>query len=158
MLRLASSYEEAPYYRAKGLDFSRPFIWSFFVREELVNFLKYDLGSLQRGEIVEITLKRSANVRLMSSSDFSNYKNGRRHRYIGGLARQSPVRLQIPNSGHWFVAVDMQGLQGSTSASVRVVPGALPEIREAPLTSAPSLVRETPPGIEHGGEVNRPGF
>ena len=153
MLRLASSYEEAPYYRAKGLDFSRPFIWSFFVREELVNFLKYDLGSLQRGEIVEITLTRSANVRLMSSSDFSNYKNGRRHRYIGGLARQSPVRLQIPNSGHWFVAVDMQGLQGSTSASVRVVPGALPEIREAPLTSAPSLVRETPPGIEHRGEA-----
>jgi hypothetical protein len=118
-----------------------------------MNFLQYDLGSRQRGEIVEVTLTRGANVRLMSSSDFSNYKNSRQHRYIGGLARQSPVRLQIPNSGHWYVAVDMQGLQGNTSASVRVVPGALPEIREAPLTSAPSLVRERPPGVEPGGEA-----
>jgi len=118
-----------------------------------MNFLQYDLGSRRGGEMVEITLTRGANVRLMSSSDFSNYKNGRRHRYIGGLARQSPVRLQIPNSGHWYVAVDMQGLQGSTSASVRVVPGALPEIREAPLTSAPSLVRDAPPGVAPGGEA-----
>ena len=77
-----------------------------------MSFLQYDLGSRQRGEIVEVTLTRGANVRLMNSSDFLNYKNGRRHRYIGGLARQSPVRLQIPNAGHWYVAVDMQGLQG----------------------------------------------
>lgn len=118
-----------------------------------MSFLQYDLGSRQRGEIVEVTLTRGANVRLMNSSDFLNYKNGRRHRYIGGLARQSPVRLQIPNAGHWYVAVDMQGLQGSTRASVRVVPGALPEIREAPLTSAPSLVRNTPPGVEPGGHA-----
>lgn len=121
---------------------------------ELMNFLKFDLGSRQRGEIVEVTLTRGANVRLMNSSDFSNYKNGRRHHFIGGLARKSPVRLQIPNSGHWHVAVDMQGLQGSTNASVRVVPGVLPEIREAPLTSAPSLVRERPPGVEPGEEAH----
>lgn len=98
-------------------------------------------------------LTSGANVRLMDSSNFSNYKNGRRHQYIGGLAKQSPVRLQIPNSGHWHVAIDMQGLRGSTRASVRVVPGALPEIREAPLSSIPSLVRgNPPPSVEVGGE------
>jgi len=102
-----------------------------------MNFLQFDLGNRPRGETVEITLASGANVRLMSISDFSSYKSGRSHRYIGGLAKRSPVRLQIPNSGHWYVAVDMQGLRGSTRASVRVVPGALPEIREALLTSAP---------------------
>lgn len=118
-----------------------------------MNFLQFDIGNCQRGEIVEITLTNGANVRLMSSSDFSNYKNGRQHRYIGGLAKQSPVRLQVPNSGHWYVAVDMQGLRGSTRASVRKLPGMLPEIREAPLASIPSLVREPTPQVESGAEA-----
>lgn len=118
-----------------------------------MNFLQFDLGNCQRGEIVEVTLTSGANVRLMTSSDFSNYKNGRSHRYIGGLARQSPVRLQVTSSGHWYVAVDMQGLRGSTRASIRKLPGMLPEIREAPLSSVPSLVREPAPQVEAGADA-----
>ncbi len=45
----------------------------------------------KRGEIVEITLTSGANVRLMDSSNFSSYKNGRRHSYIGGLAKRSHI-------------------------------------------------------------------
>lgn len=113
-----------------------------------MQFIHNDLGQRKRGEIVEVTLTSGANVRLMDSSNFSNYKNGRQHRYTGGLAKRSPLRLQIPSSGHWHVAVDMQGLRGSTRASVRVLPGALPEIREAPLSSVPSLVQHnTPPTL-----------
>ncbi|MEW8376443.1 MAG: DUF1883 domain-containing protein [Candidatus Thiodiazotropha sp.] len=113
-----------------------------------MQFIHTDLGQRKRGEIVEVTLTSGANVRLMDSSNFSSYKNGRRHRYTGGLAKQSPIRLQIPNNGHWHVAVDMQGLRGSTRASVRVLPGVLPEIREAPLSSVPSLVQDnTPPSV-----------
>uniref|UniRef100_UPI003F49AB12 DUF1883 domain-containing protein n=1 Tax=Cupriavidus taiwanensis TaxID=164546 RepID=UPI003F49AB12 len=120
-----------------------------------MNFLQFDLGNRQRGEIVEVNLTSGANVRLMSSSDFSNYRAGRQHRYIGGLAKRSPIRLQIPNSGHWHVAVDMQGLRGSTKASVRVVPGALPEIQERPLSEIPSLVRDDiPTPTESGGETH----
>jgi len=88
----------------------------------------------------------------MDSSNFSSYKNGRQHRSIGGLAKQSPLRLQIPSSGHWHVAVDMQGLRGSTRASVRVLPGALPEIREVPLSSVQGLVRDMPPAVAGGDE------
>lgn len=117
-----------------------------------MQFIHTDLGYRQRGEIVEVTLTSGANVRLMDSSNFSSYKNGRRHRYYGGLSKRSPLRLAIPNSGHWHVAVDMQGLRGSTRASVRVLPGPLPEIREAPLSTVPSLVRDTPPAIESGGQ------
>jgi hypothetical protein len=119
-----------------------------------VKFIHNDLGHRQRGEIVEVTLTSGANVRLMNGSDFSSYRNGRRHRFIGGLATKSPVRLQIPSSGHWHVAIDMQGLRGSTRASVRILPGALPAMREAPLTSVPSLVRDHPmPVPEAGGET-----
>ncbi len=109
-----------------------------------MRFIHTDLGQRKRGEIVEVTLTNGANVRLMSSSDFSSYKNGRRHRYIGGLAKKSPVRLQIPSNGHWHITVDTQGLRNGTRASVRVLPSPLPAIREAPLTSVPSLVQDHP--------------
>lgn len=119
-----------------------------------MKFIHSDLGHRQRGEIVEVTLTSGANIRLMNSTNFSNYRNGRQHRYIGGLAKKSPIRLQIPSSGHWHVAIDMQGLRGSTSASVRVLPGTLPAIREAPLSSVPSLVRDhRVPVPESGGET-----
>lgn len=120
-----------------------------------MNFLQYDIGNRQRGEFVEVTLTNGANVRLMTSSEFSNYKNGRAHRFIGGLAKRSPIRLQITNSGHWYVVVDMQGLRGSTNASFRILPGALPEIQERPLSEIPSLVRENlPPSTESGLEIH----
>lgn len=114
-----------------------------------MDFIQYDLGQRKHGEIVEVTLSgNAANVRLMDSSNFYNYKNGRDHRYYGGLAKQSPVHLQIPSSGHWYVTIDMAGLRGNVRASARVLPSALPELREAPLSSVPSLVRhETPPAL-----------
>jgi len=122
-----------------------------------MNFVKHDLGYRSGGEIVEITLSGSAaNVRLMDSSNLGNYSNGRQHRYYGGLAKQSPVRLQIPHSGSWYVAVDMQGLRGSVRSSARILPGPLPELRQAPLSSVPSLIQhDPPPGFGPQGDVHR---
>lgn len=115
-------------------------------------FIHNDLGQGKRGEIVEVTLTNGANVRLMSSSDLSNYRNGRRHHYIGGLAKKSPLRLQIPSNGHWHVAIDTVGLRNGTKASARILPSALPDIDEAPLSSVPSLVRDNiPPPVDSSG-------
>lgn len=120
-----------------------------------MQFIHNDLGQRKGGEIVEVTLTSGANVRLMDSSNFNSYKNGRRHRYTGGLAQKSPLRLQIPSSGHWHVAIDMQGLRGSTKASVRILPGKLPAIQDRPLSEVPSLVRDNiPPPMESGGQTH----
>lgn len=108
-----------------------------------MNFTHYDLGYMQGGEIVIVTLSgNAANVQLMDSSNFASYKAGRGgYRYTGGHATRSPVRLQIPRSGHWHIAVDMGGHGGSVRSSIQVLPGALPAIQEAPLSSVPSLVQ-----------------
>ena len=111
-----------------------------------MRFIHSDLGRRDGGEVVEVTLTNGANVRLMDNSNFSSYRNSRKHRCIGGLAKRSPIRLRIPHSGHWHVAVDMQGLHGSTRASTRILPAPLPEIRETPLSSIPGLVRRNVPG------------
>ena len=116
-----------------------------------MNWTQYDLGHLSSGQTVEVTLSGSAaNVRLMDSSSFNNFKNGRQHRYIGGLVKQSPYRMQVPSSGHWYVTVDMNGLRGTVRSNVRVLPGVLPTARSLPLASVPSLVqRDEPLGIEN---------
>lgn len=88
-----------------------------------MKFNHYDLGHIDCGSIVEVELSGNvANLRLMDTSNFNNYKAGRRYRYQGGLAKESPVRLQVPISGHWHLAVDMQGLSGTVSSSVCVFP------------------------------------
>ena len=107
-----------------------------------MKYLVWDLKQLKRGERVKVTLTgNAANVRLMDSSNYSNYKSGRSHRYAGGLVTKSPVVLGVPSSGHYYVTVDMQGLRGSTNATVQVLPSALPTYQDGPLSSVPSLVQ-----------------
>ena len=120
-----------------------------------MKFIHKDLGQRKKGEIVEITLTRGANVRLMDNVNFTSYKNGRKHRYIGGLAKKSPIRFGIPRSGHWHITIDMQGLKGTTRASVRLLPSPLAEIRDAPLSSVPGLIQKNvPPAVETRGETH----
>ena len=88
-----------------------------------MQFIYKDLGTRQRGDVIEVTLSAVANVRLMDSLNLENYKNGFKHIYTGGVVRQSPVRLAIPSLGHWHVAIDTTGIQGAgkISASVKVL-------------------------------------
>ncbi len=107
-----------------------------------MQFIKHDLGHRTGGEIVEVILKGSAaNVRLIDSSNFQYFRSGRRHRYFGGHAKKSPVRLQIPSAGHWYVTVDMGGYAGRVESSVRMLPGKLRPFVDTPLSTIPSLVR-----------------
>jgi len=111
-----------------------------------MNFIHSDLGYRARGEFVQFTLKgNSANVRLMDSSNFNNYKNRRRYRFHGGRATKSLTTLQILRPGHWHAVVDMQGLRGHVNASIKILPGPAPTLQEAPLASVPSLVRNDAP-------------
>lgn len=96
-------------------------------------FIHSDLGHRNRGDILEVTLTSGANVRLLDSSSFERYKRGQDHRYHGGLAKESPVRIAIPSSGRWYAVVDTIGLRNSTRAGFRVINGdalrALPPLR-----------------------------
>jgi Domain of unknown function (DUF1883)/TIR domain len=112
-----------------------------------VRFNHYDIGYQERGTVVQVSLSGSAaNVRLLDSSNFDHYRNGRAHRYHGGLVRQSPTQLVIPNAGHWHVTVDMQGLVGETRSSIRVIPPAamapLPPYSPPVARSLSQLVQE----------------
>lgn len=87
-----------------------------------MSFTHYDLGNLSAGDVVEVALSgNAANVRLLDDSNFSNYRVGRQHRFLGGLMQRSPTRIQVDQPGHWHVAIDMAGLRGTTRSVVRVL-------------------------------------
>ena len=85
-----------------------------------MNFLHYEIDA-EDGDVVEVTLDRQANVRLLDGSNFSSFRSGRRHSYHGGLAKKSPVRLAPSRAGHWHVVVDLGGYAGTVRAAVRVL-------------------------------------
>ena len=94
-----------------------------------------DLDYRQKGEIVEISSANGTNVRLMDSARFPRCRAGRNHRYYGGLAKRSPIKLAIANTGSWHIAVDAQGLRSSTRASVLILHFPMPALEERLLSA-----------------------
>ncbi len=85
-----------------------------------MNFIHYEIDA-DDGDVVEVTLDRQANVRILDGTNFSSYRAGRRYRYAGGLAARSPVLVPAPGAGHWHVVVDLQGYVGKVRAALRVL-------------------------------------
>jgi len=85
-----------------------------------MDHLHYEVDVFGRN-VIEVKLASQANVLLLDTPNYNNYRNGRDYRYLGGLAKKSPVRLVPPHSGHWHVVVNLGGYSGTIEASVRVI-------------------------------------
>lgn len=109
-----------------------------------MRYLHSDLGQRRAGDRIQFTLRgNSANVRLLDSSNFSNYRHGRSYRGVMARAVRSPAVLQVPRSGHWYAVVDLQGLGGNVDAAIRTLPAPLPVLREAPLATVPGIANRS---------------
>jgi hypothetical protein len=85
-----------------------------------MNYLHYDLN-LQPDDVVEVTLDKQANVRLLDDTNYFQYQRGEQHRYYGGLATKRRIHLAAPHSGHWHLVIDLGGYAGTVTASVRTI-------------------------------------
>lgn len=86
-------------------------------------FVHSDLGNRGKGDVLEVTLDKKANVRLLDDANFTKYKSGTPYRFVGGRATKSPVRIVIPSDGRWHAVVDLRGSGGSVRAGFRVSNG-----------------------------------
>lgn len=86
-----------------------------------MEFVHHDLGHQDAGNVVVVTLANQANVRLMDASNFQRFRNGGRATFYGGGAVASPVRLEVPQSGHWYVVLDLGGAPGTIRSSVQIL-------------------------------------
>lgn len=80
-------------------------------------FLHYQVDA-SAGDAIIVKLDKQANVRVMDSTNFSRYRRGERHQYLGGRALTRPTRIPLPRPGHWHVVVDLGGIAESVKASV----------------------------------------
>ena len=88
-----------------------------------MRFLQYDFQA-GPGDVIEVTLDRQANVRLLDSVNLQRYRRGQQYRYYGGLAQASPARLVPPYEGRWHVVVDLGGAGGTVRTSACLNRGA----------------------------------
>jgi Domain of unknown function (DUF1883) len=87
-----------------------------------MNYLHSDLGHLEAGALVDVTLSGTeANVMLLDSVNVSRYRQGQEFDYHGGHFTRSPIRIAVPRAGHWHVVVDLGGAAGRVEASVNVL-------------------------------------
>lgn len=99
-------------------------------------YTHYDLKDLRAGTVIEVTLTAVANVRLMNAPNFQRFTETLDHKFVGGVAKKSPIRLTIPESGHWHVIVDMEGHKGMAESNVKMVETAAPpRMQKAPTPS-----------------------
>ena len=85
--------------------------------------MEYIYSEIQarEGAIVEVTLDQQANVRLFDPANYSRFKSGQQCRGYGGRALRSPLRLQVPSTGTWYVVIDLGGHSGTIRHGVRVI-------------------------------------
>lgn len=84
-------------------------------------FTHYDLKPQRAGTTIEVTLNAVNNVRLMTAPNFQRFSERLDFKYLGGVAKRSPVRLVIPETGHWHLIVDMEGHHGLAESSVKLL-------------------------------------
>ncbi|MFJ7217409.1 DUF1883 domain-containing protein [Amycolatopsis sp. NPDC098790] len=81
-----------------------------------------DLGWLSRATVVRVELDVMANVRLMTKANIDAYAKRVAYRMIGGVATVRPFDITVPVDGHWYIAVDTEGLTAArVQAEVTVV-------------------------------------
>jgi hypothetical protein len=93
-----------------------------------VQYIYRDLGQRRRGDVVQFNLSgNQANIALLDPSNYSAFRNGRSFRGVARLALGSPVRLAIPNTGHWYAVIYIPpGYTGRVNGSISVIPASTP--------------------------------
>jgi hypothetical protein len=86
-------------------------------------FTHYDLKPQRAGTAIEVTLSAVNNIRLMNAANYQRFTERLDFKYVGGVSRKSPVRLVIPENGHWHLIVDSEGHHGLAESSVKMLAG-----------------------------------
>jgi hypothetical protein len=85
-------------------------------------YTHYDLKELRAGTILEISLSAVNNVRLMTGANFQRFTELLDFKYLGGVAKKSPIRIAVPETLHWHLVIDAEGHSGLAESSVKMLP------------------------------------
>lgn len=83
----------------------------------MTDALRADLDFVRAGSRVSLEISSWANVRLLEPEAMIFAQFGLPYLYVGGLYRPGRVTLRVPESGYWWLMIDLQGVGGSVSVS-----------------------------------------
>ena len=84
-----------------------------------MNYLTKQL-QLRHGDVVEVEIDRSANVRLFDDSNYRAFQRNQVHRFWGGGFTAGKVPLPVPRDGTFHLVIDLGSQGGSIRHTVRV--------------------------------------
>lgn len=64
---------------------------------------------LNAGSTVRVDCDHQCNVLVMDDHNYSLYRRGQSFRHLGGFFKRLPVKLGVPNGGHWNTVIDLGG-------------------------------------------------
>lgn len=73
----------------------------------MLNYLWWDLKTLNANQVVSVEMAKPANVKLLTYIEFSKYQRGLRHIFRGGYAITTPYRIKVPANNQWVLVVDL---------------------------------------------------
>ena len=84
------------------------------------NHICHDIGfqmPIGTSIYAEVTINHSAYAYLVTAQSYQNYLEGKEFSYKGGFASNSPYKIPIPSSNHWYVIIDNgdESISGITS-------------------------------------------
>jgi len=69
-------------------------------------------------DIVEVSLDKPANVRLLDENNYYYYSNELKFNSYGGWAKSFPVHISPPEDGIWNLCIDLGGQPGTLKSTV----------------------------------------
>ena len=86
-----------------------------------MKYMHYEWNNIGPEDVIEITLDKQANIRLLDDTNFHRYHRGDSYDFRGGTQVKSPAHISPPTRGHWHIVVDLQGFVGSVNVGIRVL-------------------------------------
>lgn len=88
-----------------------------------MRYAYHELGRQPAGATVTVRLTgKAGNVILLDEENFARYRASQGFRYAGGHYHHSPVRLEVPADGVWYLVLDLGGFRGRVRGRVSVEP------------------------------------
>jgi hypothetical protein len=110
-------------------------------------YIKYDLGYVNAGEIIEISTKyNDTNAFLVDQTNFDKFNKNRSFNYFGGQMNISPLVYQIPKSSNWYV-INKEYVRLRERAKIKIQ--LLKESKRMSLTPLFSLIPEIKSDKKH---------
>ena len=82
----------------------------------------YSRKHLNEGDVVSVKCSHQCNIRLLTDSNFTKYKEHKKFsRHGGGFYKKFPAKITAPSAGNWYIVLDLAGGTAHITYSISII-------------------------------------